>query len=188
MRTDINYLCQVLKKTLEGNNEIRVEFSNENDNVNYILDVVKLFRKALLSEPSQLTEGIDDPEFDDIYDDMNSLITSLEVDLKARDIVACNLWVFKLGRRIKMLQSQSIPEQDRWISVEDRLPEVDVNPKPRDGGKFIDDICFLEIWGLRKDGIKEYFREYNEKHDLLYKIKNWYTHWYPIILPQPPVK
>ena len=38
---------EILKRTLEGNNEVRVEFDNEEDNINYVLDVCNNFRKEL---------------------------------------------------------------------------------------------------------------------------------------------
>ena len=51
MKNATNYLCQVLQQTLEVNEEVKVEFGNEEDNIYYILDVVKLFRENLLSTP-----------------------------------------------------------------------------------------------------------------------------------------
>jgi len=44
---DINYFVSILKRTLDGNEEVRVEFENEEDNINYILDVCNNFKKEL---------------------------------------------------------------------------------------------------------------------------------------------
>jgi hypothetical protein len=43
----VDYLANILKRTLEGNKEVRVEFGNEEDNINYILDVCSIFKKEL---------------------------------------------------------------------------------------------------------------------------------------------
>jgi predicted unusual protein kinase regulating ubiquinone biosynthesis (AarF/ABC1/UbiB family) len=38
---------EILKKALEGNDEVKVEFENEADNINYVLDVCNNFKKEL---------------------------------------------------------------------------------------------------------------------------------------------
>lgn len=43
----INLFVEILKRTLEGNDEVRVEFESEEDNINYILDVCNNFKKEL---------------------------------------------------------------------------------------------------------------------------------------------
>ncbi len=46
---DIDYLVDVLKRTL-NNEEVRVEFDSEEDNINYILDVCNSFKKELYKD------------------------------------------------------------------------------------------------------------------------------------------
>lgn len=46
-RLNINYFVDVLKRALEGNDNVKVEFDNENDNINYVLDVCSNFKKEL---------------------------------------------------------------------------------------------------------------------------------------------
>jgi len=43
----IDYLVNVLKRTLTGNDEVRVEFDNKEDNINYVLDICNNFKKEL---------------------------------------------------------------------------------------------------------------------------------------------
>lgn len=43
----IDYFISALKRALEGNEEVRVEFGNEEDNINYVLDVCNNFKKEL---------------------------------------------------------------------------------------------------------------------------------------------
>lgn len=43
----VNVFVEVLKKTLEGNKDVRVEFDNVDDNVNYVLDICNAFKKEL---------------------------------------------------------------------------------------------------------------------------------------------
>ena len=43
----VNYLVKILKRTLKGNSEVRVEFETEADNINYILDVCNNFKMEL---------------------------------------------------------------------------------------------------------------------------------------------
>ncbi len=46
-RVATNNLVAVLKRTLEGNEDCKVIFDNEEDNINYVLDVCNNFRKEL---------------------------------------------------------------------------------------------------------------------------------------------
>lgn len=43
----VDYLVDILKRTLSGNDEVKVEFDNEEDNINYILDVCNNFKREL---------------------------------------------------------------------------------------------------------------------------------------------
>ncbi len=44
---NIDYFVSVLKRALDGNDDVKVEFENEEDNMNYILDVCNNFKKEL---------------------------------------------------------------------------------------------------------------------------------------------
>ena len=44
---NIDYFVGVLKRALDGNDDVKVEFENEEDNINYILDVCNNFKKEL---------------------------------------------------------------------------------------------------------------------------------------------
>ena len=44
---NVNYFADVLKRALQGNNDVKVEFDNEEDNINYVLDVCNNFKKEL---------------------------------------------------------------------------------------------------------------------------------------------
>ena len=52
-RHSANYLVDVLKRTLKGNNNCHVEFDNEQDEIDYILDVVNNFRKILKNDNAE---------------------------------------------------------------------------------------------------------------------------------------
>jgi len=43
----VDVFVEVLKKTLKGNKDVRVEFEKPEDNINYILDVCNAFKKEL---------------------------------------------------------------------------------------------------------------------------------------------
>jgi hypothetical protein len=43
----VDYFVSVLKRALDGNDDVKVEFENENDQMDYILDVCNNFKKEL---------------------------------------------------------------------------------------------------------------------------------------------
>ena len=43
----IDYFVSVLKRALDGNNDVKVEFENKEDNMDYILDVCNNFKNEL---------------------------------------------------------------------------------------------------------------------------------------------
>jgi len=47
---NIDYFVDILKRTLEGDERVKVEFNNEEDNINYILDICSCFKKQLEQE------------------------------------------------------------------------------------------------------------------------------------------
>lgn len=46
-KVNIDYVGEVLKKTLEGDDKFIVEFDNKEDNLNFILDIVSAFKRNL---------------------------------------------------------------------------------------------------------------------------------------------
>ncbi len=44
---NIDYFVSVLKRALDGNDDVKVEFENEHDQMDYILDVCNNFKKEL---------------------------------------------------------------------------------------------------------------------------------------------
>ena len=61
-RINTDYLVKILKRTLGGNSDVKVEFDNESDNINFILDVCNNFKLELELEKDKdcFQQGIED--------------------------------------------------------------------------------------------------------------------------------
>ena len=55
-----NYLVEILKRTFKGNSDVKVEFGNESDNINFILDVCNNFKLELEKDKDCFQQGIED--------------------------------------------------------------------------------------------------------------------------------
>ena len=59
-RINTDYLVKILKRTLGGNSDVKVEFDNESDNINFILDVCNNFKLELEKDKDCFQQGIED--------------------------------------------------------------------------------------------------------------------------------
>lgn len=75
--TTIDYLYNVLKRTLEGDEQVKVEFDNKKDEANFILDVCNSFKRVLIEDGKHNTTMIPKELINQLIDYIN------RIDIKA---------------------------------------------------------------------------------------------------------